>query len=166
MVMLRSGRQVDARSQQSGAVAVEFAIVIPVLLLIVFGIIQFGIVLAQQNALNGAVRTGARFGSVNAYAGTHTCQAVIDRVEDAATTIGLGDGSAVEVTVMRGASTVCSTGAGALTAAPCENAAASPSAPETLSVSASYRSNFIVPMPLADDFIDLASEGVYQCEYQ
>jgi Flp pilus assembly protein TadG len=40
---------------------VEFAIVLPVLLLLVFGIIDFGRALYTQNNLTSAVREGARF---------------------------------------------------------------------------------------------------------
>jgi Flp pilus assembly protein TadG len=42
---------------------VEFAIVLPVLLMLVFGIVDFGRALYTQNNLASAVREGARFAS-------------------------------------------------------------------------------------------------------
>lgn len=51
-----------ARSD-SAAALVEFAIVLPILLLIVFGIIDFGRALYTANNLTSAVREGARLAS-------------------------------------------------------------------------------------------------------
>jgi Flp pilus assembly protein TadG len=48
-----------------GAVAVEFAILLPVLLLILFGIIDFGRALNAQIALTQAAREGARLDALN-----------------------------------------------------------------------------------------------------
>jgi Flp pilus assembly protein TadG len=48
-----------------GAVAVEFAIVAPVLLTIVFGMIQYGRAFEMQNELQVAAREGARFASMD-----------------------------------------------------------------------------------------------------
>ncbi len=47
-----------------GAVAVEFAIVVPVLLLIVFGIIDFGRAINAQIVLTGAAREGVRLAAL------------------------------------------------------------------------------------------------------
>lgn len=51
------------RSERAAAL-VEFAIVLPVLLLLVFGIIDFGRALNTQNNLSAAVREGARRAAV------------------------------------------------------------------------------------------------------
>ena len=48
-----------------GASAVEFAIVLPVLLLILFGTIEFGILLFNKQVITNASREGARFGIVS-----------------------------------------------------------------------------------------------------
>lgn len=45
---------------ERGAAAVEFALVVPVLLLLLFGIIEFGRVYNTQIELTGAAREGAR----------------------------------------------------------------------------------------------------------
>ena len=47
-------------SRESGAALVEFAIIAPLLLLLVFGIIEFGRAYNAQNSLTHAAREGAR----------------------------------------------------------------------------------------------------------
>ena len=49
---------------QQGASAVEFAIVLPLLLLFVFGIIEFGILLYNKAVITNASREGARAASL------------------------------------------------------------------------------------------------------
>ena len=51
-------------TRDRGAVAVEFALVVPVLLLIVFGIIDFGRALNAQIVLTGAAREGVRLAAL------------------------------------------------------------------------------------------------------
>ena len=58
--------------RQEGVAAVEFAIIMPVALLIVVGIIQFGVIYSQYQVLQGAAREGARCASVQA-GGLTTC---------------------------------------------------------------------------------------------
>jgi Flp pilus assembly protein TadG len=53
----------DARDR--GAAAVEFALLLPILLMIVFGIIDFGRALNAQITLTQAAREGARLESLN-----------------------------------------------------------------------------------------------------
>jgi len=50
----------DRRAPDRGAAAVEFALVLPVLLVILFGIIDFGRLLNAQITTNQAAREGAR----------------------------------------------------------------------------------------------------------
>lgn len=54
-----------AKQKERGAVAVEMAIVLPVLLLILFGIIEFGRVLNVQVSLTEAAREGARNAAIH-----------------------------------------------------------------------------------------------------
>ncbi len=49
---------------QKGVAAVEFAIILPVLLLIIFGIIEFGLLLYDKQVITNASREGARAGTV------------------------------------------------------------------------------------------------------
>jgi hypothetical protein len=50
--------------QQRGASAVEMALVLPILVLLVFGIIEFGAYLYNQQVLTNASREGARAGII------------------------------------------------------------------------------------------------------
>lgn len=56
------GRQVDGRAR--GQALVEFALVLPVFLLLIFGIIDVGRYVYVANAFNEGAREGARYGSV------------------------------------------------------------------------------------------------------
>ena len=53
-------RQGRTSEDDSGAVVVEFALILPILLALVFGIISFGAAYNTQIALQGAAREGAR----------------------------------------------------------------------------------------------------------
>jgi len=59
-----SRRRVIGHAPDRGAVAVEFALLLPMLLLIVFGIIDFGRALNAQVTLTQAAREGARVDSL------------------------------------------------------------------------------------------------------
>jgi Flp pilus assembly protein TadG len=61
----RPGAGRPPRRAEEGAAAVELALVLPVLLLLVFGLIDFGRVMQQQIQLTEAVREGARVGALN-----------------------------------------------------------------------------------------------------
>ena len=52
------------RRSSRGAAAVEFALVVPLLLLLVMGIIDFGWMLMKSNLLNNAARDAARIASL------------------------------------------------------------------------------------------------------
>ncbi|MFA5787960.1 MAG: TadE/TadG family type IV pilus assembly protein [Actinomycetota bacterium] len=52
------------RSGEGGASAVEFALILPVLILLLFGIVQFGIAYNRTQGLQAAAREGARLASI------------------------------------------------------------------------------------------------------
>ncbi len=52
--------------RQDGAAAVEFALIVGVLAMLVFGMLQFGVAFFQLQNLRAAAREGARVGSVGA----------------------------------------------------------------------------------------------------
>jgi len=52
------------REKDRGASLVEFALVVPLLTLFLFGIIQFGIAYDMKQSINSAAREGARTGAV------------------------------------------------------------------------------------------------------
>jgi Flp pilus assembly protein TadG len=72
-------RRAGSGLRDRGAVAVEFALLLPLLLLIVFGIIDFGRALNAQITLTQAAREGARFASVG-----NLSAAVTTRTQNAA----------------------------------------------------------------------------------
>jgi hypothetical protein len=69
-VRMRAGR---GAAGEGGASAVEFALVVPVLLLLVFGIIEFGLVMRDYLSVASSVRVGARIAATGAGAGAGTC---------------------------------------------------------------------------------------------
>ncbi|HSQ91646.1 MAG TPA: TadE/TadG family type IV pilus assembly protein [Nitrospiraceae bacterium] len=71
---------------ESGASAVEFALLLPVLMMILFGIIEFGMALYRQAILTNASREGARLGIVQSIPAITTGQidAAIDNYLTAA----------------------------------------------------------------------------------
>jgi len=58
------------RSSSKGQSLVEFSLALPVLLLLVFGIIDFGLGIKSYISLTNAVREGARYAAVGNAAGT------------------------------------------------------------------------------------------------
>ena len=59
---------------ESGASAVEFALLLPVLMMVLFGIIEFGLALYRQAILTNASREGARLGIVQSVPAITTAQ--------------------------------------------------------------------------------------------
>ncbi len=53
-----------SRKLQRGAAALEFAIVLPVLVLLLLGIVDFGVVMGAQTQISNAAREGARAGAL------------------------------------------------------------------------------------------------------
>ena len=87
----------------AGASIVEFAIVLPILALLIFGIIDFGSIFSDYHALRSGTRDGARDAVVLNWGTTASCPGstgtapvsnLICRVKDKA---GLGDGVRVGV---------------------------------------------------------------------
>ena len=71
---MRCGFGSDAKRglrAERGVVAVEFAIILPVLLLLVFGIIDFGHALYMKHVMSDASREGARYGTRYATIGSN-----------------------------------------------------------------------------------------------
>lgn len=70
--MIRAFRRSRRRSER-GAVAVEAALITPVLVILVFGIIEFAFVLRDYSVVSSDVRSGARIASTGAGLGPGTC---------------------------------------------------------------------------------------------
>lgn len=172
----------DGRSREAGAAAVEFALIVPLLLALIFGVIEFGALMAQKATVASSVRAGARFGAVNVYGGAvgspHTCQEVIKRTREEAVTIALrGSELAVTVNLLKGSPTptptlVCSSAAGTTAITPSAGATALPCTsptsvrPEVLEVRVEYTGSLKIPLAGVLANPDLSSKGTYSCEYR
>ena len=62
------------RRREDGAVAVEAALVIPILCFLVFGMLEFGFAMRDYASVSSMVRTGARIASTGADHGPGTCE--------------------------------------------------------------------------------------------
>jgi Flp pilus assembly protein TadG len=61
-VLIRSrGRRDTSRARGRGQALVEFALVVPIFMIIIGGIIQFGVIFWGQNSLNQVVRDAGRY---------------------------------------------------------------------------------------------------------
>jgi len=139
---------------ESGAAAVEFAIVLPVLLLILFGMINFGVAFAQNLALNNAARQAARFGAVDDV--TRTCTDITDEARDNAESVGLTGSKLNDIAVSIDPG--CSG-----SSKPCEGS--SPGA--SVDVNLTYDSEFLVPwiVPGIPDSVTIEGKGEFRCEF-
>lgn len=158
-------RQATPRTTQprsdAGAAAVEFALVLPVLLLVIFGIITWGFIFAAQISLNGSARDAARAGVVKSLGSTgaaKTCSAIANSARDGAVTIGV-DKTKIDITVTGPAGT-CSLPA----TSPFYNGEMCSATNGQLVVVLTYTA--VSPVPLVPpSSIGLKATGAFQCEY-
>ena len=68
------------RRKDQGAAAVEFALILPVLVLLLFGTIQYGYFFFQSTAVEAATRDASRRASI----GDYTCAQLTDTVRNSA----------------------------------------------------------------------------------
>lgn len=141
--------------EDDGVAAVEFALILPVLLLLVLGIINFGYLFGQKLALNQAVREGARQAVVpgtNNGADVDTLTEIEDVVQGSLG--GLVPGDQVTVTAYEG---------GTSTPTGCKAIAVG----DELTLEAAYSAKVLVPMPLPGfpNTFALESESVFRCEW-
>ncbi len=139
-----------------GAAAVEFALVVPLLIMMMFGIIGFGILLAQTLALGNAAREAARYGVVDG----RTCAQVIAAAKSASNSISMR-GANVTVTVRRGQTAPGSNVCASSTNKPCTGSVAG----DSVYVQVAYTSKLIIPLALVDDSVDIKGSGVFRCEF-
>jgi Flp pilus assembly protein TadG len=86
----RAARGLQDQQRERGAVLVEFAIIMPLLLGLVFGMISFGIWYNNKLNLSTAAREGARYGATLPLAGYGSTNAWLDAVAGA--TVGAAGG--------------------------------------------------------------------------
>ena len=85
-------------AKQDGASAIEFAIILPLLLIVLFGIIEFSILLYDKAMITNASREGARVGIVYRYVDgganhpddTEIVTAIVQYCQDHLITFGSG----------------------------------------------------------------------------
>lgn len=154
----------SCRRDQRGAAAVEFALVAPILFSLVFGIIGFGFVFAQELSLGNGARQGARYGVVN----EASCQDIIDQTRSGAETINMSAAD-VQVVVYRGtsepdasATSICdSSDASTAANVPCQGSATG----DNLYVYAQFDSEIDVPLLPISGHVPLQGTGVFRCEF-
>lgn len=147
---MRVAARRERRRGSRGAAAVEFALVVPILLLIVFGIVNFGFLLAQQVSLNNGVRQAARYAVVDG----PTCDQIKTEAKAGAETIGMTAAQVPTPTI----SPSCSG-----TSKPCAG-----TTPGTnVIVTVSRPSTWIVGFPpfTSGNAPTLTAKGVMRCEF-
>ncbi len=82
--------------REDGQAMVEFALILPIFLLILCGIIDFGWLFYNQLSLNNACREGARYAVVNT-ADDASTQAIINHIENTTTTVFANDGVDIKI---------------------------------------------------------------------
>jgi TadE-like protein len=73
MHFIKRNRHSSARRNQRGAVAVEAALLTPLLALVLFGIVEMSLYMRDVVSVNSSVHVGTRMASVSAGAGPATC---------------------------------------------------------------------------------------------
>jgi Flp pilus assembly protein TadG len=146
------------RRTTDGAAAVEFALVAPLFIILVFGVISFGIVFAQNLALDNGAREAARSAVVE----NRTCGQIKTTATDAANTIAM-DGTDVTVSVERGQSAATATNAcaGGNAVKPCEGSAPG----DSIYVRLDFTSHLLIPLAVVKDSFPLSGNGVFRCEF-
>lgn len=86
-------RRCKKNAGSEGAAMLEFAIILPLLVILVFGIIEYGFFMAQHLEVRHAAREGVRLASVDAGNLDQLANKICDRIEVAA--------SGAEVTLSR-----------------------------------------------------------------
>jgi Flp pilus assembly pilin Flp len=153
--------QIRARARgQEGAAAVEFALIVGVLAMLLFGMLQFGLAFFQLQNLRAATREGARVGAVGG-----TQAEIRAQVEDNARAGSLGSSLYIQTRTGNSAP-VTATGD-----KPCVPDASTPPGSVIAGINlqtapAGLQNIFTVDIPLLPE-IDLRSanvEGEFRCE--
>ena len=120
MMTIRSSR--GRRHADRGASLVEFAIILPVFAMLIFGMISAGLALNDKQQITHATREGARFGATVPAGQTFASgtwasnvrQLIVDRSTGALTTgdvcVSLVEGSGATLTVVNGSSNYSTSG--------------------------------------------------------
>lgn len=154
-----------------GASAVEFALILPVFVLIIAAILDFGFLFAQQVQLNNAARDAARQAVVKNLSGVAiTCSDVVTKARAGSQTIGISSADTAKVGVKAeradttGSCDVAPSATTTSTTTPCTGSGLLP-ANNALTVTLTYTSTAPLPLPYLNSRV-LSAQGVFQCEYK
>ena len=134
---MRTGLRERDDSSERGTVMAEFALVLPILLVILFGIVELGIAFNRAQAVEAAAREGARLASIS----STTSGDVTARVNDALAGIPLDN--PVNVAVAPGG---CAGREG-----------------EPVTVTVTYLHNVTIPLLFSRN-VNLTGQAVFRCE--
>jgi len=137
----RRARSTERRPSESGAAAVEFAILLPILTVFLFATISFGIALSRTHAYFSAAREGARYAAVHCRPEGTSCSSslIANRVTASANGNPIGPGTPT-------ANQDCTTASGQL-------------------VTVSWSQDVPVEIPLLPDMsFTFTASGTFRCE--
>lgn len=143
------------RDEADGAAAVEFALLLPVLVLLLFGIIQFGVAFNQAQGQQAAAREGARLAAVWADNGT-----VAARVRESGSPFG---GADADVLIAWGASDTSATSPVSAEASPRIVACDQANTGDYVFVTARDEISLVIPL-WGDVTFDYDAGGSFRCE--
>jgi Flp pilus assembly protein TadG len=158
---VREGREAVRRSgtkREGGASLVEFAFVLPLLALFLFGIVQFGIAYDMKQSINSAAREGARTAAIPDD-GTVTYNTVVARVNDSFDSLGSDTVDSVTIEIIEPAtSAVIRTVSPGDPNSPCKTAAGK-------TVRVTVVNEFVATIPFFGTIEpDLTGTGEFRCE--
>lgn len=133
-------RRFRKRHGESGAVMAEFVIILPLLVILLFGIIQFGIAFNRVQALHAAAREGARLASLS----QTTDVQIQNRVTQSLNGITFNSAPATAITPAF--------------AKPCNNRGG-----QTVEVLVTAQYNLSIPF-LPPQTLNLTGDGTFRCE--
>lgn len=138
--------------REDGAVAIEFALVLPILVVLVFGIVQFGLFFNRQQGVHAAAREGARIAALS----STTSDDIVTRVDDALSGISLPDGRTI--TISSSGYSYTTTGSSGDSTRPCEN-----NFGESVTVTVTAAMDFEIP-PIMTRDVTVTGTGDFRCE--
>ena len=155
--MPRRRREGTTRGQR-GASLVEFALIVPLLSMFLFGIVQFGLAYDLKQSINSAAREGARMAAIPDDA-TVDYDAIVERVNSSFDSISTGTVDSVTVEIVdAGTNTVVRTVTAADTESPCKDYPG-----ETVRVTAVKEHEITIPF-FGTMNPDLTGTGEFRCE--
>lgn len=131
----------DRHGHERGAAAVEFAIVLPVLVMLLFGIIEFGAAYNRSQGLHAAAREGARLAALRQTTRSQIEQRVLDALDGV-----VKDLTSVTISLTPSSNQPCNLRPG-----------------ESVVVTATYPNEIDIPL-WGKQTVTLTGRGTFRCE--